>query len=153
MTSEKTELEKEQEAKAKAANSPATIRLLKDGEVGGKNASRRRGRMFMIAEPIRKLFIPGGITSDMGKGRLSDDTCRMAMTFSQGTYVDLTGKRREHRWQITVENIDHKSEGDCPACGGEMETEILDDNKRRVACNGDDCDYELSSFCGVEEPE
>lgn len=150
MNHKKTELEKAQEAKTKAAESPATIRLLKDGEVVGSTATRRRGRMFMIAEKIRQLFIPGGIISD---GHLSNETCRMSMTFAQGDYVDLTGKRREHRWQITVENIDHKSEGDCPECGGEMETEILDDDKRRVACNSEDCGYEVSSFCGVEKPE
>ena len=126
-----------------------TDRLLKATAVVKDIGKRRRAKMWLIAERIRKLYIPGGVTTL--SGYYSDRASSAAITFSQGEYVDATGKGREHRWKITIENIDCLSEGTCPECQGEVETEILDDGKRRVAC--DECGYEVSSFCGVEQPE
>lgn len=138
--------------RVKAAEGPGTERLLNDmpriEDYIKDLAKRRSGKMWMIAERIKNLFLKGGITTSPMKGQITDEAASIGLTFGQGEYTDATGKRREHRWKITIENIDCIPEGVCPRCNGEMETEILDDNKRRVACG--ECDYELSSFCGVE---
>lgn len=136
----------------KAAEGLGTNRLLNDmpriEEYTKDLAKRRSGKMWMIAERVKNLFLKGGITTSPMKGEINGETASMGLTFGQGEYIDATGKRREHRWKITIENIDCLPEGVCPQCDGEMETEILDDGKYRIACGA--CDYEVSSFCGVE---
>lgn len=136
-----------------AAKSSATTQLLNATEIVKDNAKRRRGRMWMIATEIKDIFVKEGVTIGHVKGQCSDEEVWIELKFGQGTYVDSTGKRREYRWKITIENIDCFPEGVCPQCDGELETEILDYGKRRVACNDEECGYEVPLFCGVEVPE
>lgn len=147
--------QREMTNKVKVAENSGTEKLLNDmprvEDYVKDLAKRRSGKMWMIAEKIKNLFLKGGITTNPMKGQIYGETASIGLTFGQGEYTDATGKRREHRWKITIENIDCLPEGVCPRCNGEMETEILDDGRHRVACG--ECDYELSSFCGVEKPE
>ena len=132
----------------KAAKSPQTDQLLKGMDAVKDIAKRRAAKMYLIAEKVRQLFIPGGVTTTPIKGELTDENVFIKLAFSQGTYTDQFGITREHRWQIEIYSRDHVPEGICPRCDGEMETEILDDGKIRVACN--DCGHEHSSVWGVE---
>ncbi len=134
-----------------AAKSPQTDELLKSIDAIRDIAKRRATKMYLIAEKVRQLFILGGVTTSPIRGKLTDEDVMLKLNFSQGTYTDQLGIKREHRWQIEIYSQDHIPEGVCPKCNGEMETEILDGGDRRVACG--DCGYELSSFCGVEETE
>lgn len=135
----------------RAAKSPQTDELLKGMGAIKDIRKRRAAKMYLIAEKVRQLFIPGGITTSPIRGKLTDEDVILKLNFSQGTYTDQLGVEREHRWQIEIYSQDHIPEGVCPQCDGEMETEILENGQRRVAC--DECDYELSSFGGVEVTE
>lgn len=128
-----------------------TDRLLEGMDAVMDIRKRRAAKMYLIAERVRQLFIPDGITSAAIKGELTREDVLIKMNFSQGIYIDQLGKKREHRWQIEIYSRDHIPEGVCPECQGEMETEILTDGNRRVACG--DCGYEIPIFCGVEKPE
>jgi len=122
-----------------AARDPGTDRLIGAMGIAEDRRKRRSGRMWIIATKIKDLFLKEGVTIRPIKGRLYSDTVFIELSFRCGEYIDEILKRREHRWKITIESEDFKSEGDCPECDGELQTEILEDGSHKIGC--DDCGY------------